>query len=355
LIAIGPIRQYAPLILGAFVALGILFLLASVLAFRRSRSDLFWRRRRRAGQRGWRLFVLSMVTLALSAVLCAGMTFAGAIFVRPTPTLIAIVESSTPVPPTHTLVPSATLTSSATPTRPPDTATPTATPSPVPPSPAATKPLPNNTPTVSTDTATSTPTPTFTASPTGTLTFTWTPPATSTALPTNTATSSATPTFTNTATITPSATPTLSLTPSLTPTLTPTATPTLVVLVNTVAVTSSVTPSANASLKITAMDTQVTSACAPVSPSTTFPAGFSRIYFFVNYTGLQNGVLWQRELLFNGQIIQHVEYLWGSTAAEGAACFFFGEEDGFKPGSYEIRLYIGSAAPPVATMTFTVK
>ncbi len=91
----------------------------------------------------------------------------------------------------------------------------------------------------------------------------------------------------------------------------------------------------------------------PVSPATTFTAGFSRIFFFVNFSGMQAGVLWRRELMYSGKLIQRHEYLWG-MAQDGTAFFFFGQEGGFKPGKYEIRVFIGEPSEPAAAATFTV-
>jgi hypothetical protein len=114
-----------------------------------------------------------------------------------------------------------------------------------------------------------------------------------------------------------------------------------------------VTPSASASIAITALDTQVSDEGSPVNPATTFKAGFTRVFFFVNFSGMQSGVLWRRELLLDDQVIQHHEYLWG-MAQDGAAYFFFGQEGGFKPGKYQIRLFIGEATEPAAVMAFSV-
>jgi hypothetical protein len=116
---------------------------------------------------------------------------------------------------------------------------------------------------------------------------------------------------------------------------------------------SNVTPSADASITITSLDIRVSSEGSPVSPGTTFKAGFSRIFFFVNFSGMQSGVLWRRELLYNGEVIQRHDYLWG-MAQDGSAFFFFGQEGGFKPGKYEIRLFIGDATEPIAVAEFTV-
>ncbi len=59
-----------PYITGALFALGLLLFMLSLRMFRRSRADVFWRRRRDAGQRGWRALVLSSVLIVLSVLSC---------------------------------------------------------------------------------------------------------------------------------------------------------------------------------------------------------------------------------------------------------------------------------------------
>lgn len=331
------LQSVAPLIAAAIFVVALLLFLASLRLFRKSRTDFYWRRRRAAGQRGWRMFVTSIVLTLLAGMLCLVTGVAGLLSARPTPTL------------THTFTATATRTSTPTLTH---TATPSLTPTP--------------TLTVTlTSTATATRTPSTTALPaslTHTLPPTRTASATPTPTPTPTQTPTSTATVTRTATPTPTITPTPSatFTPTITPTPTVTATPTLsptptetLVVISTVVLESSVTPGANASINITALDTQVSSEGKPVSPATSFKAGFSRIFFFVNFSGMQAGVLWRRELVYQGQVIQRHEYLWG-MAQDGEAFFFFGQEGGFKPGQYEIRLYIGEATEPAATSAFTV-
>lgn len=60
-----------PYITAALFGLALLLMLLSVRLFRRSRTDVFWRRRREAGQRGWRLFLASVLILITSGVACA--------------------------------------------------------------------------------------------------------------------------------------------------------------------------------------------------------------------------------------------------------------------------------------------
>lgn len=60
-------------ITGAVFGLALFFFLISLRLFRRSRRDVFWRRRREAGQRGWRLLLFSIFLLVVSG-LCCGIT-----------------------------------------------------------------------------------------------------------------------------------------------------------------------------------------------------------------------------------------------------------------------------------------
>ena len=64
------LQSYAPYIAaGAFVLALALFLI-SLRYFRKSRTDSYWRYRRVAGQRGWRLFVWALVLTVLSGAAC---------------------------------------------------------------------------------------------------------------------------------------------------------------------------------------------------------------------------------------------------------------------------------------------
>ncbi|HEX3053978.1 MAG TPA: hypothetical protein VHP83_25210, partial [Aggregatilineaceae bacterium] len=60
-----------PYITVALLGLALLLMLLAMRLFRRSRTDVFWRRRREAGQRGWRLFLASIVILIASGFACA--------------------------------------------------------------------------------------------------------------------------------------------------------------------------------------------------------------------------------------------------------------------------------------------
>jgi hypothetical protein len=373
----------------ALFALAVLFMLLSVRSFRRSRKDTFWRRRRAAGQLGWRTFLLSAIFLVFSGALYAisviaprllGAPAVGtvpavseltiaptldltltAIFASPAATTPPVTATSTEAL-APTLAPTDTPTNAAT-----NTATNTAIPA-TPPaqargtrpgvaSPAAVLASATSTGTLGEGQPATSATRTATAlrpsSPTMTRTMTRTATLTATDTVTPSATASATPSPTRTAS--PTRTPSTTITPSTTPTptLTPTITETLVPIYQPVAAISSVTPNANASMRITALDHQIENATAPANPTRQFSAGVRRIYFFVEFSGMTPGMLWRRELWRDGVLVQRSDYLWGQTPA-GQAYFFFGQAGGFAAGAYEIRLYVGQASTPLAAASFTV-
>jgi hypothetical protein len=69
---------------------------------------------------------------------------------------------------------------------------------------------------------------------------------------------------------------------------------------------------------------------------------------------MQGGVLWRRQLVEDGKTLEDSNYLWG-LAQEGTTYFFFGREDGFQAGNYEVRLYLGKNSTPITVAAFTVK
>lgn len=258
------------------LGLGLLFFLVSVRLFRRSRRDVFWRRRREAGQRGWRFLLLSGVLMSLSAVSCVLTVLA---------TVVIDNEESTSTP---QLV------------------------------------------AASTENITFLPTDTNTArlSPVAT---TLSPPLIET--PTQVATVIVV--VTTTLVFEPTQTPFTTFTPQVTP------------------LVSSVTPDPDAQLVITALDDQISDTLTPVNPRTDFAASTTRIYFFVEFDHMRPGALWQRALYRDGELLDSSSYLWGSET-DGETYFFFGSDNGFPPGDYEIRVYIGENSEPASVKPFSV-
>lgn len=77
---------------GSFV-FGMVFVLFSVIYFRRSRTEAFWRYRRQAGQSGFRASILAVFFLAVSGALCA--TTATITYVEDRDPAQAVVPSAT--------------------------------------------------------------------------------------------------------------------------------------------------------------------------------------------------------------------------------------------------------------------
>lgn len=383
----GQLQLAAPYLAVGLLALALVFFLISLRYFRKSRTDFYWRRRRTAGQRGWRLFVWSLGLMLVSGLICLATGVAGVLNPRPIPTSgptrVVLASSSTPtVTITSTIQPSATPSATGA-----ATVTPVVYPTTQEPTELAVKSATQTASGTASESVTEVATEAATLAtlePTRSLTGSppmQSPTQTVTTFPTASETTAATQADTGTTTLEPggastqvtatqattaptstqtlTVTPTDTLRPTVTPqpsfTSSPTATETLVraPLTNTV-LDSSVTPGPNAKLSITALDSRISADFKPVAPATTFSAGFNRIYYFITFTGMQSGVLWRRQLLKDGSLIDDSAYLWG-MAQDGDAYFFFGQEGGFQAGSYEIRLFIGQTDQPVTAATFTVK
>src|SRR5438105_581160 len=91
------LQSIIPFVAVGLFILALLMFLLSLRYFRKSRTDFYWRRRRTAGQRGWRLFVWSLVIMFTSGMICVVMGVAGMINARHTPTAsVAAVALGTP-------------------------------------------------------------------------------------------------------------------------------------------------------------------------------------------------------------------------------------------------------------------
>lgn len=148
----------------------------------------------------------------------------------------------------------------------------------------------------------------------------------------------ATPSPTSSPTPTPTITPTASPTP--TQTVTPTAT--YDVVLNLTPPPSTIQPRRSAAAAIVSAALAISAAQRPISPAETFPAGVRRVYFFVRYTNMTDGIIWSRILYRDGVPVQGGTYTW-TAGEDGEMFFFFGRADGYPPGNYEVRLFLGIA------------
>lgn len=180
------------------------------------------------------------------------------------------------------------------------------------------------------------------AAPTLTNTLEVLPP-TATATPTLTSTPS--PTLTATATGTPTATPTLTHTPTTTPTPTDTPTPTATyeTALRLHEPVGARVARENAVVRVLSADVAVSSNHTPLEPKVEFPAGTRRIYLFISYRNMDDGVAWSRMLYRDGALLQGGALLWG-MGKEGSSYFFFGSDEGYPVGEYRVELLIEGEA-----------
>src|SRR5450432_1969918 len=64
------LQTLAPYIAAGTLALALVLFVFSVGYFRKSRTDFYWRNRRAAGQRGWRLFVWALAMTIVGGGAC---------------------------------------------------------------------------------------------------------------------------------------------------------------------------------------------------------------------------------------------------------------------------------------------
>lgn len=191
--------------------------------------------------------------------------------------------------------------------------------------------------------------------PTATVTvlLTDTPESSPTRRPTRAPTSAAAvPTLTDTAAPTRTPTPTLTPTITDTPTLTATPTATYEAVLNLLPPPALVTARPGALVEVAAADDAISANQTPLQPRSVFVAGVDRLYFFIIYRDMTDGAAWSRVLYRDGVPIQGQAYLW-SLGAEGASFFFFGSADGYAPGSYEVRMFLGERE--ISRFPFTVE
>lgn len=284
------LESLVPLLVGGLLLLAALLFVIALWFFRRGRREPYWRMRRSASLHGWELFLVSLTMGFVAAAICLFSGFAQVILEG---SGVGTQPEEVPTGLTPVII--------------------TATPQP-------------------------------SAIPVA---------ATETILPRTTAMRTWTPTIDVSPTMSPSAeSPTATSTqplPSPSPGPTSTPLPTDLVVQPLPAL---VTPLAGAILEITVVDSAVTNDFQPATGETPSQAGITRIYFWVRYSGLTDGIAWERRLLVDDVVVQGGAYLW-SGGEEGVSAFFFGEANGFPPGTYEIRLSL--AGQVVAGQVFTLE
>lgn len=135
--------------------------------------------------------------------------------------------------------------------------------------------------------------------------------------------------------------PTSDQTDTKPPTITPTQ-PTLAPSPTSVIATinSPITPPADASLTVTDISSGISTNLRPVDVGATFPVGTPRIYFWIEFENMQDGMSWSRVLLLNNEVVRTESEAW-QQGSEGVAYYWFEAQGGWPAGQYEIRFYLG--------------
>lgn len=133
-------------------------------------------------------------------------------------------------------------------------------------------------------------------------------------------------------------TPTVTLGP---PTITPsppppTASPTAPIAT----IESVVTPPADATINITAISSDISTGLVPINPGTQFVVGIPRVYFFLQFENMADGMSWSRVLTRNGEVIRSESESW-ERGESGTAYYWFAAQGGWPTGQYEIQFFVG--------------
>lgn len=136
------------------------------------------------------------------------------------------------------------------------------------------------------------------------------------------------------------------LPPTITPTLDLTPTEQATPLIATIE--SNVEVPANATLTITEISSGITSDRSPLNAATEFPVGTQRVYFWLEFANMVNGLSWSQVLLLNGAVVRSESEAW-SQGAEGTAFYWFEAQGGWPGGRYEIQFYLGDRLAASAT------
>ena len=162
----------------------------------------------------------------------------------------------------------------------------------------------------------------------------------------------ATPTLTPTLTPTPRPTRTPTVTPTRRPTATPPSIPTPTPAIPLPEPALSPLPSAvpageDALITFITLAADKDDSDEPVEPGAEFPPGDHRVYLFVSYEGLADGVAWTLAIYCEEEFLDVSTQLW-ERGEEGKTYFYYKPPEGYEPGNYEMRVFVEDRLQGVA-------
>jgi hypothetical protein len=116
-------------------------------------------------------------------------------------------------------------------------------------------------------------------------------------------------------------------------------------------VESAVTPSSAATLSISAISSDISASLTPVNISEEFPAGTQRLYYWLAFNNMEDGLSWSQVLLRDGTVVRSEASAW-AEGSSGTSYFFFVTQGGWPGGAYEIQFYVGDRL--IASATYSV-
>jgi hypothetical protein len=90
----------------------------------------------------------------------------------------------------------------------------------------------------------------------------------------------------------------------------------------------------------------------PVDPGTEFPPGDHRIYLFISYEGMANGVAWTFAIYRDGELVDSATQMW-EWGATGKTYLYFKPPGGYEPGLYEMQVFVEEQLQGVAQFVIT--
>ncbi len=151
-------------------------------------------------------------------------------------------------------------------------------------------------------------------------------------------------------------TPAPTQTPTTTPTRRPTATapfiptPTPAVLLPELGIgppPSAVPAREDARITVIALAADKDEEGRPVDPGTEFPPGDNRVYLFIAYDGLTDGVTWTFAIYRERELLDSTTELW-EWGEQGKTYLYYKPAGGYEPGVYEMRIFIEKRLQGVA-------
>jgi len=152
---------------------------------------------------------------------------------------------------------------------------------------------------------------------------------------------------TRTPTVTPTRRPTA--TPPLIPTPTPSVPPPDTALTP---LPSAVPAGEDARIVIITLAADRDASGEPVDPGVEFPPGDHRVYLFISYEGMVNGVAWTLAIYREGELLDETTQLW-EWGEQGRTYLYYKPLEGYEPGVYEMRVFVEARLQGIAQFMVT--